>query len=146
MEDRFLLNPQDLISWCRQRKKALELSNQKLSDLSGVPIDTIDRVMSGNYTEFKYSSIQPIVSILLGFNQEVPEPNDKDKSQGEYYYETIEGYKLVLENKNQVLAEAKNEFDSLIAQLKLLKEENKNKQKLIDDLTSHIKWMEQHSI
>lgn len=144
MEDRFLLNPQDLISWCRQRKKALELSNQKLSDLSGVPIGTIDRVMSGNYSEFKYSSIQPIVSILLGFNKEIPEPSEA-KALDNYYYETIEGYKLVLENKNQVLNNAKLEYDALKKEIAFLMEENINKQKIIDSLTSHLKWMEEHS-
>ena len=139
MEDRFLLNPQDLISWCRQRKKALNLSNQKLSELSNVPIGTIDRVMSGNYNEFKYSSIQPIVSILIGFNKETPKPEDADN---EYYYDTIEGYKLVLKNKNQILAQTKLEFESALREIEFLKEDNENKQRVIDSLISHLKWME----
>ena len=47
------LNPVEIVKWCRDRKKSLDLSNQKLSELSGVPIGTIDRIMSGHYTEFK---------------------------------------------------------------------------------------------
>ena len=95
-----ILNPVELIKWCKNRKATLGLSNAKLAEMSGVPIGTIDRIMSGNYTEFKYSSIQPLVAILLGFGQETPEP-DEENEQEQFYYETIEGYKIILENNLQ---------------------------------------------
>ena len=88
MESKYFitLNPSDIVKWCRDRKKSLGISNQKLASLSGVPIGTIDRIMSGNYTEFKYSSIQPIVSTLLGQNETTPEPEKENDEQAKYYY------------------------------------------------------------
>lgn len=135
------LNPSELIKWCRQRKQTLGYSNQKLADLSGVPIGTIDRILAGKYTEYKYSSIQPIVAVLLGVCEETPEPDKTDKSQGQYYYDTIEGYKLVLENKNNQISVLNKEIQTLIKEKEFLINENSLKehrlswmQDMIDDL------------
>lgn len=129
------MTPQDIVKWCRERKKSLEYSNQKLANLSGVPIGTIDRIMSGNYTEFKYSSIQPIVATLLGFKEETPEPQKENDKQARYYYDTIEGYKLVLENKNREIENIKKELEQAIIAKEYLKRENAIKEE-------HLKWME----
>lgn len=129
------LNPSDIVKWCRDRKKSLGLSNQKLSDISGVPIGTIDRIMSGNYTEFKYSSIQPIVSTLLGQNEETPEPKKNNDEQAKYYYDTIEGYKLVVDNKNREIEVLKKELEVALIAKEYLKKENECKEQ-------HIKWFE----
>ena len=126
------LNPTELIKWCRQRKQTLQYSNQKLSDLTGVPIGTIDRIMAGRYTEYKYSSIQPIVACLFGYGEETPDPKNTDK---EYYYETIEGYKLVLENKNREIDILKKRIDTLSSEKAYLLKENEIKEK-------HLQWME----
>ena len=125
------LNPSELIKWCRQRKQTLGLSNQKLSDKTGVPIGTIDRIMAGKYTEYKYSSIQPIVGALLGYGEETPDPSNTNK---QYYYDTIEGYKLVVENKNNEIAVLKKEIDTLIKEKEFLLRENSNKEE-------HLRWM-----
>lgn len=129
------LNPSDIVKWCRERKKSLELSNQKLADLSGVPIGTIDRIMSGNYTEFKYSSIQPIVATLLGQHEDTPEPKKDNDEQAKYYYDTIEGYKLVVENKNREIEVLKKELEVAIIAKDYLKKENEAKEQ-------HLKWFE----
>lgn len=117
------LNPSELIKWCRQRKQTLGYSNQKLSDLTGVPIGTIDRILAGKYTEYKYSSIQPIVAVLLGVCEETPEPDRSDKEQGQYYYDTIKGYKLVLENKNNQIAVLNKEIQTLTKEKEFLLKE-----------------------
>ena len=129
------LNPSDIVKWCRERKKSLELSNQKLADLSGVPIGTIDRIMSGNYTEFKYSSIQPIVATLLGQHEDTPEPKKENDEQAKYYYDTIEGYKLVVENKNREIEVLKKELEVALVAKDYLKKENEAKEQ-------HLKWFE----
>ena len=129
------LNPTELIKWCRQMKTTLNYSNQKISQLSGVPIGTIDRIMAGKYTEFKYSSIQPIVACLLGYGEKTPEPDKTDKSQGEFYYNTIEGYKLVVENKNQEIDILKREINTLLKEKDFLIKENQAKEE-------HLRWME----
>ena len=128
------LNPSELIKWCRQRKQTLGYSNQKLSDLTGVPIGTIDRILAGKYTEYKYSSIQPIVATLLGVGEDTPEPDKTNKEQGQYYYDTIEGFKLVLENKNNQIAVLTKEIETLIKEKEYLKKENALKEE-------HISWM-----
>lgn len=132
------LNPSELIKWCRQRKQTLGYSNQKLSDLTGVPIGTIDRILAGKYTEYKYSSIQPIVAVLLGVCEETPEPDRSDKGQGQYYYETIEGYKLVLENKNNQIAVLNREIQTLTKQQDFLLKENNLKDEYIAWMKSSI--------
>lgn len=135
------LNPVELIKWCKNRKVTLGLSNAKLSDMSGVPIGTIDRIMSGNYTEFKYSSVQPLISVLIEFGKETPEPNE-DSEQEQYYYETIEGYKIIVENKNHEIDHYKTGLARRISEVEYLKQENANKQEMINNLTEHIKWLE----
>ena len=138
MENKYFinLNPSEIVIWCRDRKKSLGLSNQKLADLSGVPIGTIDRIMSGNYTEFKYSSIQPIVSTLLGQNEITPEPKKENDEQAKYYYDTIEGYKLVVENKNRELEVLQKQLDIALVAKEYLKNQLAEKE-------THLKWMEE---
>lgn len=138
----YTLNPTQLIEWCKQRRKELGISKAKLAEMSNVPESTIDRIFSGKNPEFRYSSVQPIITILLQNNEELPEPNLDDENQPEYYYNTIEGYKLVLENKNHIIAEAKRVYDRLQKELTFLKAENAKKDEMIDAFQSHIKWME----
>ena len=137
MENKYFinLNPSEIVKWCRDRKKSLAISNQKLADLSGVPIGTIDRIMSGNYTEFKYSSIQPIVSTLLGQNEITPEPEKENDQQAKYYYDTIQGYKLVVENKNREIEVLKKQLEVAISAKEYLKNQ-------IVEKENHLKWME----
>lgn len=136
------LNPSELIRWCKSRKKTLGISNAKLAEMSGIPIGTIDRIMSGNYTEFKYSSVQPIIAILIEINKETPAPDETDQKQADWYYETIEGYKLVVENKNHVIEFLKKDYASLVKEIEFLSEENTRKQETIKSMSEHIKWME----
>lgn len=128
------LNPSEIVKWCRERKESLHYSNAKLSELSGVPIGTIDRIMAGKYTEYKYSSIQPIVSCLLGYGEETPEPKSNSE-QSKYYYDTINGYKLVVENKNKELEQLHKAYDTLYTAKEFLKKENDQKEE-------HIKFLE----
>lgn len=128
------LNPSEIVKWCRERKESLHYSNAKLSELSGVPIGTIDRIMAGKYTEYKYSSIQPIVSCLLGYGEDTPEPKSNSE-QSKYYYDTINGYKLVVENKNKELEQLHKAYDTLYIAKEFLKKENDQKEE-------HIKFLE----
>ena len=133
--DVFTLNPSEIVKWCRERKEALGYSNKKLSELTNVPIGTIDRILAGKYTEFKYSSIQPILSLLIGYEEKTPKPNSKDSDQAQYYYDTIEGYKLVVENKNTQIERLEKELETALNAKEFLKKENEKKEE-------HMKWME----
>ena len=142
LTDIMSLNPAELIKWCKARKATLHLSNQRLSELTGVPAGTIDRIMSGNYNEFRYSTVQPIISLLIGYREETPRPDESDTAQGDFYYETIEGYKLVVENKNHEIAELSRAYESRVRAVEYLKAENARKDELISGMAAHIKWME----
>ena len=136
------LNPSDLINWCRNRKQFLGLSNQRLAEQSGVPVGTIDRIMAGKYTEFRYSSIQPIVTVLIGIREDTPKPENADAQQVQDYYDTIEGYKLVVENKNHVIEELKAACEQLGREIEYLKTENERKHQAIVRQQEHAKWLE----
>lgn len=136
------MNPTELVSWCKGRKEALGLSNSRLSQLTNVPEGTIDRVFSGRYTEFKYSTIQPILVVLTGYNRETPEPDNSDDEQGKYYYDTIEGYKLVVDNKNHQISELKNMCEKLQKELEFFKAENEHKKETIRNMHEHFQWLE----
>ena len=136
------LNPADLINWCKTRKQFLGLSNQRLAEQSGVPVGTIDRIMAGKYTEFRYSSIQPIVAVLIGIREDTPKPESADAQQVQDYYDTIEGYKLVVENKNHVIEELKSTCAQLAREIEYLKTENERKHQAIVRQQEHAKWLE----
>lgn len=137
------LNPSELINWCRNRKQFLGLSNQRIAEQSGVPVGTIDRIMAGKYTEFRYSSIQPIVALLIGIREDTPKPENADAQQVQDYYDTIEGYKLVVENKNHVIEELKVTCEQLGREIEYMKTENERKHQAIVRQQEHVKWLEE---
>lgn len=136
------LNPIELIDWCRTRKQFLGLSNQRLAEQSGVPLGTIDRIMAGRYTEFRYSSIQPIVAVLIGYCEATPRPETATEQQIQDYYDTIEGYKLVVDNKNHVIEELQRACERLAMEIDYLKTENEHKHQAIVCQQEHARWLE----
>ena len=136
------LNPRELIAWCNERCREKKISRTRLSDETGVPDSTLDRILSGRNPEFRYSTIQPVISYLIEYNEDTPQPDRKDDNQGEYYYKTIEGYKLIVENKNHLIEEYESVIRKLEKEISFLKTENDRKTVIIDNLQSHVKWME----
>ena len=136
------LNPRELIDWCNSRCRELGVSRAKLADTTGVPESTLDRILTGKNPEFRYSSIQPIIAYLVGYRRATPEPDMEDESQGEFYFNTIEGYKLIVDNKNHQIAEYESAIRQLEKQVEFLKHENERKDSVIDTFQSHLKWME----
>ena len=137
------LNAGGLIDWMKRRKAELGLSNAKLAELSGVPEGTIDRIMSKHYMEFRYSSVQPIMAVLIGVQENIPAPDPSDDEQNAYYYNTIEGYKLALENKNHQLEEWQRIYEHQCKEIEYLKQSNAEKQRLLERRAAHEQWLEQ---
>jgi len=137
LPDILSLNSKELIEWCNSRKKASHISNAKLANMTGVPEGTIDRILTGKNLEFRYSTIQPIIRLLIGYNEDIP----KDKSS-DYYADTIEGYKLVIENKNHIISEQQRILERLEAEKEHLRKADNEKLKCIDKLQEHISWLE----
>jgi len=48
----------------KQRKKELGYSNKKISELSGVPVGTIQKIFSGETSSPRYDTIQALTSVL----------------------------------------------------------------------------------
>ena len=137
LPDILSLNSKDLIDWCNTKKKQMHISNAKLALQTNVPEGTIDRILTGKNLEFRYSTIQPIVRFLLGINEVTPTDETND-----FYVGNIEGYKLVLQNKNQIIKEQQRAYQMVLTEKEYLKTNNEEKQKVIDNLTSHIAWLE----
>lgn len=137
LPDILSLNSKDLIDWCNSRKKEMHISNAKLASLTNVPEGTIDRILTGKNLEFRYSTIQPIVKLLIGINEETPTDESVD-----YYAETIEGYKLIIKNKNQIIHEQQRAYQTILNEKDYLRKNNEEKQNVIDKLTKHMEWLE----
>lgn len=134
------LDSGQVIEWCIARKKEMGISNAKLADITGVPEGTIDRIFTGRNNEYRYSTIQPIIRYLLGYNEVTPSDESTD-----YYTSTIEGYKLALQNKNNSISVLRSTYKSLTQQVEFLKQLNDEKQRVIDSLTKHIEWLEKNT-
>lgn len=64
----------ELLSWCRDTKKNAGITNAKLSEMSGIPIGTLERIMAGRMDDARFSTIQPIASAMLDLAPDVPCP------------------------------------------------------------------------
>lgn len=60
------MSPQELVTWCKERKKHLGLTNAKLAELSGMPQGTIDSLLANTHPDFKFGTIRPILQVLVG--------------------------------------------------------------------------------
>lgn len=55
----------------KRRKNTLKLTNEKLSEKSGIPLTTINRFLSPSVTtDFKYTTVSDIVRAVIGYGQE----------------------------------------------------------------------------
>lgn len=133
----FTMSGEELLEWCKERKKFLKLSNEKLSELtyllqgtilSGIPKGTIDRLFSGEHIDFKYETMRPIIMVLAGGEfVEAPCPDEPDNFVDE---------KIVhLEEENEKLKKEINE-------LKEANDEKLNNYKeKLDIYKDQLKWV-----
>ena len=56
----------DLLAWCKEAKKRAGVTNAQISEMTGIPIGTLERIMAGKIEDAKFSTIQPVASVLLG--------------------------------------------------------------------------------
>lgn len=60
------VSAQQILEWCKKRKKFLGLSNAKLAEMSNQPKGTIDRLFAGEHYDFKFETIRPVIKALIG--------------------------------------------------------------------------------
>ena len=60
------MQPQQLIAWCKERKKHMGLTNAKLAELSGMSQGTVDSLLANSHADFKFGTIGPMLQVLVG--------------------------------------------------------------------------------
>lgn len=60
------MTPPQLITWCKERKKRLGLTNARLAELSGMSQGTIDGLLANAHADFKFGTIRPVIQVLVG--------------------------------------------------------------------------------
>ena len=78
----------------KQRKKELGYSNEKLSELSGVPLGTVQKVLAGVTRLPRYETLIALERVLKKQTDRIDEalPETSEKRQGDY---TVEDYYLI---------------------------------------------------
>lgn len=131
----FTMSAAGLLEWCKERKKFLKISNEKLAELSGIPKGTIDRLFSGEHLDFKFETIRPIIKVLAGGEWiEAPCPDEPDNFSDEKIAKLDE--KITnLEEENQKL---KDRLAEEKENSSFIKEQFKYRGKAIVTLTSFL--------
>ena len=109
----FTLPAHDILEWCKARKKFLNLSNDKIADLSGVPKGTVARVFAGEHEDFKFATVQPILRVLIGgtyHRESCPDANGNAAAKiAELENKNISLLRVIKENKAAYDADLKRE-------------------------------------
>ena len=97
----------ELLEWCKTRKKILNLTNEEISEMSFVPVGTINRLFSGKNPDFRYETVHPIAKALIS------------KEWQEYECGQLLSDRIrELEEKNKKLEEENRELCKYIARTK----------------------------
>lgn len=99
----------DIISQLKEIKDANCLTNRDVSEGSGVPLGTVNRVFSGSGGDFRYETMQPIIRFLGEYgsiSEELPEdPKILESESYPNHTAEIALYERMLELANQRHAE-----------------------------------------
>lgn len=60
-----VMTSQEVIEWCKERKKFLKMTRKKLEELSGVPMGTLNRFFDGKNSYFYFETARPIIKVLV---------------------------------------------------------------------------------
>ena len=99
------------------------LSYQKIADMTediGDPISlsTVKRVFTDEKHSFRWDTIRPIATVVLGVGFETPEPDKSDPNQPQLYYNEIEAFKAIVEAKAEMIASKDRVIEFLRRQLR----------------------------
>lgn len=99
------------------------LSYQKITDMTEeigdpVSLSTVKRVFTDEKHSFRWDTIRPIATVVLGVGFETPEPDKKDPNQPQLYYNEIEALKAIVEAKGEMIATKDRSIEFLRRQLR----------------------------
>lgn len=125
------MSPDMLVKWIVARMKAMNITNQYLSDKTGVPKGTIDALRAGKRDNFEFNTLQPILQVLVGASwgsDPCPFPPDTK--------EHLEAANAALAEKNERMMEQLMEAKGILA---IYREQNAMYKKQIATLTKQVK-------
>ena len=67
----FLMSSDELVEWCKERKKHLRMTRDRLMELCGVPMGTLNRFFTGKNNYFYFETARPILKVLVGGEWEI---------------------------------------------------------------------------
>lgn len=113
----------EIIAQLKVVRAEKELSYQKITDMTEeigdpVSISTVKRVFTDDKHSFRWDTIRPIATVVLGVGFETPEPDKKDPNQPQLYYAEIEALKALVEAKGEMIASKDRSIDFLHKQLR----------------------------
>lgn len=107
------MTPQQLITWCKERKRYLNLTNAKLAELSGMSQGTIDSLLANTHQDFKFGTIQPLLQALVGgkwLGDPCPEPTATMDTE---LTEKVHLLEAEIKWRDDKIAHYKNQIDSM---------------------------------
>lgn len=128
------MSPEMLAKWVSTRMKAINMTNQVLSDKSGVPKGTIDTLRAGKRYNWEFNTLQPILQVLVGASwgsDPCPFPPDTK--------EQLEAENTALIGKNRLLTEQLLEAKGVIT---VYRDQTAMYKKQIAALTKQVKEYE----
>lgn len=132
------MSPQELIAWCKERKKFLGLTNGKLADMSGMSQGTIDSLLANTHPDFKFGTIRPLLQALIGgdwADVTCPDPDGSSK-QDAGLQEEIRTLKSDIGHRDMTI----QHYEDQIASMKtLVANTNARYTKQIEELQATIK-------
>ncbi len=108
----------ELLAWCKARKAQLHLSNATLSEVSGMPKGTIDRLFAGEHMDFRYETVRPLVKALVGGKEwsgdPCPDPSDSEKAEMLEKIHHLESELLHRDDKIKGLEKTNDSLETLV--------------------------------
>ena len=113
----------EIIAQLRIVRKEKEYSYQKIADMTeeiGEPISlsTVKRVFTDDAHTFRWDTVKPIATVVLGIGFETPEPDKSNPDQPNIYYAEIEALKSLVEAKAEMIASKDRTIEFLGKQLR----------------------------
>ena len=108
----------EIIAQLKVVRAEKELSYQKITDMteeigSPISLSTVKRVFTDYSHTFRWDTIKPIATVVLGVGFETPEPDKTDPNQPQLYYAEIEALKALVEAKGEMIAAKEQSIDIL---------------------------------
>ena len=116
-------NIKEIVTRLKAVRAEKGFSYQKIADMTedigeAVSLSTVKRVFADSGKGFRWATIKPIATVVLGVGFETPEPDHKDPNQPQVYYAEIEALKTLVEAKGEMIEEKDRTIDLLRTQLR----------------------------